>query len=43
MDLYSQTGDVRFASGQDPILGPSIFGQIFPQVAQSLKRLGINV
>ena len=43
MDLYSQTGDVMFASGQDPILGPSIFGQIFPQVAQSLKRLGINV
>ena len=43
LDLYSQTGDVRFASGQDPILGPSIFGQIFPQVAQSLKRLGINV
>ena len=43
LDLYSQTGDVRFASGQDPILGPSIFGQIFPQVAQALKRLGINV
>lgn len=39
LDLYSQTGDVRLASGQDPILGPSIFEQLFPGAAQSLKRI----
>ena len=43
MDLYSQTGDVRFASGQDPILGPSIIGKISPFIEQSLKRLRIDV
>ena len=43
LDLYSQTGDVRTASGQDPIVGPSIFGQIFPGVKRSLELLGIKV
>ena len=42
VEIYSQTGATMFASGQDPILAPTLLGQIINYAERAENQIGIG-